>query len=160
MNVVCNLMDQNAFGGIRIAVVSQQVFFTTGAIRVAFAPPGSAGSGIPEILGRKPLHIGPGGFSLAKACEFRQVSREFVMSDDAQPGPTADHGLQNIRPSGQHHVDQVLGFFQCIGVDVFRRNDGEAIRAGGLRVESRCLVRSFGVEPEPLNRDFAGDNRF
>ena len=159
MNVVRDFVDQDAFGRIRIAVISEQVLFAAGAIRVAVTSPGTTGSRIPEILGRKTLHIRPGSFPLTQTSKLRQVSREFVVSDNAEPCPAADHGLQNIRPTGQHHVDQKLGLFQCIRVDVLRCNNRQAIRTCRLRVKSRSLVRCFRVKPKPLDDDFAGHGR-
>ena len=114
MDVMSEFVDQNAFSFIRVADVSQYVFFRDRAVRIFFAPSETTCSGIPEILCRDGVKIAY--FFLRQSSEFGEVGRIFVVRHDAHAGSALDHGLANIRPFCEHHIDQKGRFLESVGI--------------------------------------------
>ena len=110
MNVVRELVNQDVLGRIRIAGIAEQVLLAARAIRIGLRPAGPASPRVPIILGFEPR-------------ELRQVGRELVVSDDAQPRAALDHRRFHIRPLGQHQVDEIRRLLERVVVDLLRRDD-------------------------------------
>ena len=98
-------VDEDAFGGVGIAGVAEEIFFSGGAGRVVFGAAGAAGAGVPVVFG-------------LEACEVREVGGEFVPCDDVHAGAAFDHGVAEVRAFGEHEgatflADTVTGRAQA-----------------------------------------------
>ena len=127
-------VDEDAFGGVGIAGVAEEVFFSGGAGWVVFGAAGATGACVPVVFG-------------LEACEVREVGGEFVPCDDVHAGAAFDHGVAEVRAFGEHEVAEVGGFAEG---EVANLVGGDHGVAGG--------ADEFGVEGWELHfRRWGGD---
>ena len=156
MDVVRELVDENALGGVRIAGIAEQIFLSAGAERVAFAAAESAGAGVPVIL-RSDAGVA-GHRSLAQADELRLVHGELVPRYDAHARAALDHRGADVGAVGQHLVHEERGLLERVGIHLGRGDDGETVCSDALGVERRHAVLACRVETEALHAHLAADD--
>ena len=155
MDVVRELVDEDALLLIRVAGKSQHVFLGHRAQGIGLAAAESAGAGVPEILRRQTGEItepAPG-----HADELGQVGGEFIVGHDAHACAALDHRRAHVGSFRQHHVDEENGLLERVRIHLRGGDDGEALGPGALGVEGRNAVSAAGVEAESLDRHLAGD---
>ncbi len=150
VNVMSELVDQNALRGVRIAGVGQQVLFGAGTEGVGVAAPHAAGAGIAIILGgdlRKVRHR-----QLGQPRPFGLVGRELIVGEDAQSRSAGDHRLADIRPLRQHQIDQVGSFLEGVRADPLGSANGITLGVDHLGVKRGNAILSVWVIAVGLHR--------
>jgi len=142
MDVLRELVDENALLLIRVAGKSEYVLLGHRAQGIGFAAAESAGARIPEIFCRQTRKIAQPPFGHAD--EFRQVAGEFIMGHYAHARATLDHRSAHVRSLRQHHVHKECGFLKRVRVHFRRSDNGEPLRTDALGIKGRNAVPYLG----------------
>ena len=116
VDVVCELVDEDAFGLVGVAGVAEDVFFGTGADGIGGAAAGAASACVPVFLAGEFFEAGHG--LEGHAGEFGEVGGEFVVGHDAEACSAEGHGIEDVRAVCEHEVADECGFLEGVGVDV------------------------------------------
>ncbi len=143
VNVVRQLVDEDVFRAVGIAIVSEEVFLRAGAVGIRDATAHAAGPCIAEITGAEILKTFL--FLLGEPDPLGLIAGELVVREDAQSCAAFHHGLANVRTLREHHIDDVNGLLQRIRTHLGRGDDGKAACAGLLRVKRRQSTHAKGL---------------
>src|ERR1700733_10083178 len=99
VDIMCELVDKYALGGVGVAWKAEEVLLRARAIRVVLATAQASSAGIPVIFARyaeKPAYS-----FRRKPRRFGLIGRKLVVGEDTHARTAANHGVANVGPPGK-----------------------------------------------------------
>jgi uncharacterized cofD-like protein len=153
LEIVADVTDLSAPGGVRTVRGQGKVAVSTGVLRVAIEPPDppACPEALAAVLAADLVVLGPGSWftsvlphllvpELAAALRATPARRVLVLNIAAEAGETADF-------SPQEHLEVLLGYAPGLRVDVVLANEGTAGDRDGLLHGARTLGAELVLAP-------------